>query len=72
MNDFELMTNEQVAEILNTAMDNGEWHTPSTDYRSIELNELSSKVVRYGTCKEHLQSERVDSAHRRIYINPHS
>jgi len=50
------MTNEQVAEVLNTAMDNGEWHTPSTDHRSIEINELSSKVVRYGTCKISLHS----------------
>src|SRR5688572_12241885 len=56
MNNFELMTNEEIAEIINTALDTGDWHTPSTDYRSIELDKLSSRLVRYGTCKVSLHS----------------
>lgn len=54
--DFEKMTVDQVAEIINIAMDNGNWHTPSTSSKSIVINPLSSKVVRYGTCKISLHS----------------
>lgn len=52
--DFERMTTEHVAEILMTALDNGEWHTPGVT--DVKIDELSSKVVRYGSCKISLHS----------------
>lgn len=42
------LTTEEVSGILNTAMDDGEWHTPSA--YDIHLHELSNSKAAYGWC----------------------
>ena len=46
---FSDLSNEELLKILNIALDNGNWHT--TTASDIQLSELSSNVVAYGTCK---------------------
>lgn len=44
---LDLSLNE-IAGILNTAMDDGEWHTPSA--HDVKLHELSNSKAAYGWC----------------------
>lgn len=46
MKTFLQITNEEILDILNTAMDNGDWHTPSA--ADINLHELSNAKCAYG------------------------
>lgn len=48
MKTFDQLSKEDIAGILNTAMNNGEWHTPSA--RDIEIVQQST-VVAYGKFK---------------------
>ena len=48
MKTFLELTKEEIASILNTAMDDGEWHTPSAT--DISLHELSNSRACYGWC----------------------
>lgn len=45
---FEHITKDEIASILNTAMDDGEWHTPSA--YDIQLHYLSNSRAAYGWC----------------------
>lgn len=48
MRTFSELTIEEIAQILNTAMDNGDWHTPSAN--DVKLHELSNPRAAYGWC----------------------
>lgn len=48
MKTFLDLTKEEIAGILNTAMDDGEWHTPSA--HDINIHELSNARAAYGWC----------------------
>lgn len=48
MKTFLEITKEQISGILNTAMDDGEWHTPSA--YDVSLHELSNARAAYGWC----------------------
>jgi hypothetical protein len=47
MENFSTLTKEQIAGILNTAMDDGEWHTPSAT--DININTQHTQAI-YGWC----------------------
>lgn len=48
MKSFLDLSKEQIAGILNTAMDTGDWHTPSAS--DVNLHELSNAKAAYGWC----------------------
>lgn len=48
MKTFLDLTKDEIAGILNTAMDDGEWHTPSA--HDINLHHLSNPKAAYGWC----------------------
>ncbi len=48
MKTFLDLTKEEITGILNTAMDDGEWHTPSA--HDISIHELSNAKSVYGWC----------------------
>lgn len=53
--DFNKLTPDQIADILNTAMDTGNWHTPGTDSKTIKIHTQHNQVA-YGTCEVSLHS----------------
>ena len=53
--DFNKLTSEQIADILNTALDNGNWHTPNVDSKTIQIQTQDKKVI-YGVCEVDLHS----------------
>jgi hypothetical protein len=48
MKSFLDLTKEEIAGILNTAMDDGEWHTPSA--HDVNIHEYSNVKAVYGWC----------------------
>lgn len=48
MKTFDQLTPEEIAGILNTAMDDGEWHTPSAT--DVKMHHLSNARAAYGWC----------------------
>jgi hypothetical protein len=45
---FGSLTKDEIVEILNIAMDSGDWHTPSA--YDVNLHELSNNKAAYGWC----------------------
>jgi hypothetical protein len=48
MKNFSELSLENIIEILNIAMDSGDWHTPSA--YDVKLHELSNNKAAYGWC----------------------